>query len=91
MMIVLLLFSFYSMYNCFFAAVDSTCTVWSEQCGRAGACNVYDMDALRAVLHFVPAALIGISVIWDALFWWLSKDKMELFQDDHKAKIIADN
>uniref|UniRef100_T1IV13 Solute carrier organic anion transporter family member n=1 Tax=Strigamia maritima TaxID=126957 RepID=T1IV13_STRMM len=88
---VLGIFTFIPCPIVFSAAVDSTCDVWGEQCGRAGACNVYDMDALRAVLHFVPAALIGISVIWDALFWWLSKDKMELFQDDHKAKVIVDN
>uniref|UniRef100_T1IV12 Kazal-like domain-containing protein n=1 Tax=Strigamia maritima TaxID=126957 RepID=T1IV12_STRMM len=77
------LFTFIPCPIVFSAVVDTTCDVWvGGLCGRSGACNVYDMDALRAVLHFAPASLVGIAAIWDGLFWWLSKNKVKLFQDD---------
>jgi len=68
------------------AVVDSTCSVWGQQCDRRGACEAYDMDQFRGVLHITAFLFLLGAAFWDAMFWWCGKDKVLLFDDDEETE-----
>lgn len=50
--------------------IDGTCRLWSELCGEAGACSLYDIVDLRMKLsvYTVSFNLIGLLFLIAAMF-----------------------
>ncbi|RWS28880.1 Solute carrier organic anion transporter family member 1C1-like protein [Leptotrombidium deliense] len=52
------------------AVVDSACLFWEYNCGKPGACRVYDPSKFRLVFHGLTAFIMFIAFIVDSFVWY---------------------
>ena len=50
--------------------VDSACLFWEEECGKRGACRIYDPAKFRQVFHGVTALIMFAAFVVDAIVWY---------------------
>jgi len=50
--------------------VDSACLFWEEECGKRGACRIYDPAKFRQVFHGVTAIIMFAAFVVDAIVWY---------------------
>ena len=56
------------------ALLDTTCSLWDvTKCGETTHCLVYDTDAMRSYLAFIPAAFIFLALLADVGVFYYSK------------------
>lgn len=53
--------------------IDSTCLVWTEECGERGNCQLYDQRLFRYYINFTALGLTTIGVFFDLLVWWYGR------------------
>ncbi|XP_055550083.1 solute carrier organic anion transporter family member 74D [Wyeomyia smithii] len=53
--------------------IDSTCLVWTEECGTRGNCQLYDQRLFRYYINFTALGLTAVGVFFDVLVWWHGK------------------
>lgn len=71
------------------AVVDSACLFWEENCGKRGACRIYDPVKFRQVFHGVTAFIMFIAFLVDAVVWY--KAPSIQFHDDNKTVNQSEN
>ncbi|XP_055613870.1 solute carrier organic anion transporter family member 74D-like, partial [Uranotaenia lowii] len=60
--------------------IDSTCLVWTEECGKRGNCQLYDQRLFRYYINLTAFCLTSIGVFFDVLVWWYGKT-LELYSE----------
>ena len=69
------LFAFLPSPIIYGAVLDSTCSLWdSTKCGETTHCLMYDTDAMRNYLAFIPAAFIFLATLCDIGVYYYAKD-----------------
>lgn len=53
--------------------IDSTCLVWTEECGKRGNCQLYDQRLFRYYINLTALGLTAIGVFFDVLVWWYGR------------------
>lgn len=53
--------------------IDSTCLVWTEECGKRGNCQLYDQRLFRYYINITALCLTAIGVFFDVLVWWYGR------------------
>uniref|UniRef100_A0A182PDY0 Solute carrier organic anion transporter family member n=1 Tax=Anopheles epiroticus TaxID=199890 RepID=A0A182PDY0_9DIPT len=53
--------------------IDSTCLVWTEECGKRGNCQLYDQKLFRYYINITALCLTSVGVFFDGLVWWYGK------------------
>ncbi|CAG2110000.1 unnamed protein product [Medioppia subpectinata] len=71
------------------AVVDSACLFWEGDCGKRGACRVYDPVKFRLVFHGVTALIMFAAFIVDAIVWYKAPEIQ--FNDDIKPSMVTNN
>ncbi|XP_055644235.1 solute carrier organic anion transporter family member 74D isoform X2 [Toxorhynchites rutilus septentrionalis] len=66
--------------------IDSTCLVWTEECGKRGNCQLYDQRLFRYSINLTALALTAIGVFFDVLVWWYGRT-LDLYGDREAEKI----
>lgn len=61
--------------------IDSTCIVWSNDCGKDGTCELYDQKSFRLHLNLVAMGFIFCGIIFDLLVWWEGRG-LELYEEN---------
>ncbi|XP_065073766.1 solute carrier organic anion transporter family member 74D [Ochlerotatus camptorhynchus] len=60
--------------------IDSTCLVWTEECGKRGNCQLYDQRLFRYYINLTALCLTAIGVFFDVLVWWYGRT-LDLYGD----------
>lgn len=60
--------------------IDSTCLVWSYECGNRGNCQLYDTQKFRIYINMTAIAFTFVAVVFDVLVWRHAKN-MKLYID----------
>ncbi|XP_058446034.1 solute carrier organic anion transporter family member 74D [Malaya genurostris] len=60
--------------------IDSTCLVWTEECGSRGNCQLYDQRLFRYYINLTALGLTAIGVFFDILVWWYGRS-LDLYGD----------
>ncbi|XP_058819786.1 solute carrier organic anion transporter family member 74D [Topomyia yanbarensis] len=60
--------------------IDSTCLVWTEECGERGNCQLYDQRLFRYYINLTALGLTAIGVFFDLLVWWYGRT-LDLYGD----------
>jgi hypothetical protein len=71
------------------AVVDSACLFWEENCGKRGACRIYDPVKFRQVFHGVTAFIMFIAFLVDAVVWY--KAPSIQFHEDNQTVNQTEN
>ena len=71
------------------AVVDSACLFWEGDCGKQGACRIYDPVKFRRVFHGVTALIMFAAFIVDAVVWYKAPEIQ--FNEDFKPVQQNDN
>ncbi|XP_076057291.1 solute carrier organic anion transporter family member 1A1-like [Oratosquilla oratoria] len=61
------LFSFISAPIIVGWAIDKTCILWENKCGKTGFCWLYDLDTYRYVLHGIPVGGMVLCLLTELL------------------------
>ncbi|XP_068244719.1 solute carrier organic anion transporter family member 74D-like [Palaemon carinicauda] len=54
-------------------AIDYSCQLWQNKCGKQGFCWLYDLNSFRYILHGIPAALMAGCLITEIILLSLHK------------------
>uniref|UniRef100_A0A182J4Z2 Solute carrier organic anion transporter family member n=1 Tax=Anopheles atroparvus TaxID=41427 RepID=A0A182J4Z2_ANOAO len=65
--------------------IDSTCLVWTEECGKRGNCQLYDQKLFRYYINITALCLTSIGVFFDGLVWWYGKT-LDLYGEREMAE-----
>ncbi|XP_053675033.1 solute carrier organic anion transporter family member 74D [Anopheles nili] len=65
--------------------IDSTCLVWTEECGKRGNCQLYDQRLFRYYINITALCLTSVGVFFDGLVWWYGKS-LDLYGDREMAE-----
>ncbi|XP_053691720.1 solute carrier organic anion transporter family member 74D [Sabethes cyaneus] len=70
--------------------IDSTCLVWTEECGTRGNCQLYDQRLFRYYINFTALALTTVGVLFDVLVWWYGRS-LDLYgeREAEEKKTVA--
>lgn len=69
------------------AIVDSACLFWEDNCGKPGACRVYDPVRFRMVFHGVTAVIMLAAFVVDAIIWYKSANiSFQVDEDPEKRE-----
>uniref|UniRef100_U5EK85 Solute carrier organic anion transporter family member n=1 Tax=Corethrella appendiculata TaxID=1370023 RepID=U5EK85_9DIPT len=60
--------------------IDSTCLVWTEECGKRGNCQLYDQKSFRYYINFTAMIVTFFGVFFDVLVWWYGRN-LDLYGD----------
>ena len=69
--------------------MDSACLFWEEECGKRGACRIYDPVKFRQVFHGVTAIIMFAAFVVDAIVWYKAPEIQ--FNDDIKPTVSENN
>ncbi|CAG2161776.1 unnamed protein product [Oppiella nova] len=69
------------------AVVDSACLFWEGDCGKRGACRIYDPVKFRHVFHGVTAIIMFAAFLVDAVVWYKAPEIQ--FNDDIKPVVTS--
>lgn len=61
--------------------IDATCTVWNNQCGVRGNCQLYDQAKFRYYVNFLSLTLTTVGMVLDLAVWYYAKN-LSLYDDD---------
>ncbi|XP_063703660.1 solute carrier organic anion transporter family member 74D isoform X2 [Culicoides brevitarsis] len=61
--------------------IDSTCLVFTEECGKKGTCQIYDQKTFRYYVNIMAMFFTFIGVIFDGLVWWYGRN-IELYEEN---------
>lgn len=61
--------------------IDATCTVWNNQCGVRGNCQLYDQAKFRYYVNLLSLALTSVGMVLDLAVWHYSKN-LKLYDDE---------
>lgn len=64
-------------------AIDHSCRLWEQKCGRQGFCWLYDLDAYRHILHGIPAGLMACCLLTELILLSLHKS-IHLYGEEEK-------
>uniref|UniRef100_A0A182NNV3 Solute carrier organic anion transporter family member n=1 Tax=Anopheles dirus TaxID=7168 RepID=A0A182NNV3_9DIPT len=65
--------------------IDSTCLVWTEECGKRGNCQLYDQKLFRYYINITALCLTSVGVFFDGLVWWYGKS-LDLYGEREMAE-----
>ncbi|XP_035914777.1 solute carrier organic anion transporter family member 74D [Anopheles stephensi] len=65
--------------------IDSTCLVWTEECGKRGNCQLYDQKLFRYYINITALCLTSVGVFFDGLVWWYGKT-LDLYGEREMAE-----
>ncbi|XP_058121605.1 solute carrier organic anion transporter family member 74D [Anopheles ziemanni] len=65
--------------------IDSTCLVWTEECGKRGNCQLYDQKMFRYYINITALCLTSVGVFFDGLVWWYGKT-LDLYGEREMAE-----
>ncbi|XP_062545506.1 solute carrier organic anion transporter family member 74D isoform X2 [Armigeres subalbatus] len=65
--------------------IDSTCLVWTEECGKRGNCQLYDQRLFRYYINITALCLTAIGVFFDVLVWWYGRT-LDLYGEREAAE-----
>lgn len=69
------------------AVVDSACLFWEDNCGKPGACRIYDPVKFRQVFHGVTAVIMFAAFIVDAIVWYKAPSMQ--FHEDNNIPVTS--
>uniref|UniRef100_A0A336M246 Solute carrier organic anion transporter family member n=1 Tax=Culicoides sonorensis TaxID=179676 RepID=A0A336M246_CULSO len=61
--------------------IDSTCLIFTEECGKKGTCQIYDQRTFRYYVNISAMFFTSIGVIFDVLVWWYGRN-IELYEEN---------
>ncbi|XP_052865245.1 solute carrier organic anion transporter family member 74D [Anopheles cruzii] len=66
--------------------IDSTCLVWTEECGKRGNCQLHDQKLFRYYINITALCLTFVGVFFDGLVWWYGKT-LDLYGEREQAEL----
>uniref|UniRef100_T1KRH4 Solute carrier organic anion transporter family member n=1 Tax=Tetranychus urticae TaxID=32264 RepID=T1KRH4_TETUR len=72
--------------------VDSACLFWEENCGKLGACRIYDSFKFRTTFHGLTAFIMFIACLVDIFVWYRASSidfghEIEVQQNEDETKV----
>uniref|UniRef100_A0A2M3YXJ7 Solute carrier organic anion transporter family member n=2 Tax=Anopheles braziliensis TaxID=58242 RepID=A0A2M3YXJ7_9DIPT len=65
--------------------IDSTCLVWTEECGKRGNCQLHDQKLFRYYINITALCLTFVGVFFDGLVWWYGQT-LDLYGEREQAE-----
>ncbi|XP_055920928.1 solute carrier organic anion transporter family member 74D [Eupeodes corollae] len=66
--------------------IDSTCLVWTKQCGQNGNCQLYDQERFRYMVNLSAVAFTVLGIFFDILVWYYGKN-LDLYGEKEAERL----
>ncbi|XP_055837514.1 solute carrier organic anion transporter family member 74D [Episyrphus balteatus] len=70
--------------------IDSTCLVWTMQCGQNGNCQLYDQERFRYMVNLSAVTFTSFGIFFDILVWYYGRS-LDFYGEREAAELKRKN